>query len=357
MTKNSIALMTDSTCDIPEDLIQQYGITIIPELLIWGEQTFRDRVDITPQTFYERIEKDPVMPTTTLPSPAEFEKVYKDAIAQGAKEIIIFTVSSAMSGTFQAAKQVGERMEVPVHVVDLKGPTMSFGWQVLAAARGREASANIQEMIAAANKVREKLVQIVCLDTLEYLHRGGRIGTATKFLGSLLDIKPLVQINHRTGTVEPAGQARTRKKSVEVLIERFFEQIQTERPIHVAVLHGNALDDAQAIAQRIRQTYAPKELLINITGPVLGINTGPRATSAVRIYGLKSELTIQNSPAQDAPASSAHGWVASAAETDSRYRHHKWTASSRVQLRCWLRNRCGLKCEVSPLREMCQAPS
>lgn len=276
MIKNSIALMADSTCDIPAELIQQYNIIVIPQMVIWGEQTYRDRLDITPETFYERLAKDKLIPSTTLPSPAEFEQVYKDSIANGAKEIIIFTVSAAMSGTFQAAQQVGERMEIPVHVIDSKGPTMSLGWQVLAAARGREAGATVQEMIAAADKVREKLVQIVCLDTLEYLHRGGRIGTATKFLGSLLDIKPLVQINHRTGTVEPAGQARTRKKSIEILIERFFEQIQTKESIHVAVLHGNALNEAQAIAERIRQMYAPKELLINITGPVLGINTGPR---------------------------------------------------------------------------------
>ena len=208
MNKNSIALMTDSTCDIPEELIQQYGITIIPELVIWGDQTFRDRLDISPQAFYERIEKDPVMPTTTLPTPVEFEKAYKDAIAQGAKEIVMFTVSAAMSGTFQAAKQVADRMGFPVHVVDSKGPTMSLGWQVLAAARTQEAGATVQEMIAAADKVREKLVLIVCLNTLEYLHRGGRIGTATKFLGTLLDIKPLVQINHKTGIVEPSGQAR-----------------------------------------------------------------------------------------------------------------------------------------------------
>ena len=267
MVKNSIALMADSTCDIPEHLLQLYGVTIIPALLIWGDQTFRDRVDISPQTFYERIEKDPVMPTTTLPSPVEFEKTYKDAIAQGAKEIILFTVSAAMSGTYQAARQIGERMEVPVHVIDSKGPTMSLGWQVLAAARMREMGASVKEMMAAADKVREKLVQIVCLNTLEYLHRGGRIGNATKFIGTLLDIKPLVQINHRTGLVEPSGQARTRKKSIEVLIERFFEQIQTGRPMHIAVLHGNALQEAQAIAERIRETYNPVELLINITGP------------------------------------------------------------------------------------------
>jgi DegV family protein with EDD domain len=272
-----IALMADSTCDIPENLIQQYGITIIPELVIWGDQTYRDRIDITPLEFYQRIEKDSVMPTTTLPSPAEFEKIYQDAVSRGAQEIVMFTVSAAMSGTYQAAQQVAERMEVPVHVIDSKGPTMSLGWQVLAAARALEAGATAEEMIAAADKVRETLVQIVCLDTLEYLHRGGRIGTATKFIGSLLDIKPLVQINHKSGIVEPSGQARTRKKSIEVLIERFFDQLQKDKPLHIAVLHGNALDEAQVIAERIRQTYQPKELLINITGPVLGINTGPRA--------------------------------------------------------------------------------
>jgi len=277
MNKNSIALMTDSTCDIPEELVGRYGITIIPELVVWGEQTFRDRVDITPQEFYERVQKDPVMPTTTLPSPIDFESIYEGMIAQGAKEIVVFTVSAAMSGTFQAAQQVGERMNVPVYVIDSKGPTMSLGWQVLAAARAREAGATVQEMIVTADRVREKLVQIVCLDTLEFLHRGGRIGSATKFLGSLLDIKPLVQIDHHKGTVEPSGQARTRKKSIEVLIERFFEQIDIKKPIHVAVMHGNALEEAKTIAENIRLRFTPKELLINITGPVLGIHTGPRA--------------------------------------------------------------------------------
>ena len=168
-------------------------------------------------------------------------------------------------------------MSVPVQVIDSKGPTMSLGWQVLAAARAREAGAAIEEMVAAADRVRQKLVQIVCLDTLEYLHRGGRIGTATKFLGGLLDLKPLVRINHETGTVEASGRARTRKKSIEALIESFFEKMDLSQPLHIAVLHGNALGEAQALAERIARDFSPVELLINITGPVLGINTGPRA--------------------------------------------------------------------------------
>ena len=277
MSKHTIALITDSTCDIPESLIQQYDITVIPEIVIWGDKTFRDRIDITPQEFYKRIETDKLMPTTTLPSPADFEKAYKDAIAQGAQGIVMATVSSAMSGTYQLAKQVGDEMSVPVHVIDSKGPTMSLGWQVLAAARAREAGVAIDGMLAAAERVRQTIVQIICLDTLEYLHRGGRIGNATNFIGSLLDLKPLVEINHQTGLVEPSGRARTRKKSIEMLTERFFEKLDHGKPMRIAVLHGNALKEAQAIAEHIRREYSPAELLINITGPVLGINTGPRA--------------------------------------------------------------------------------
>lgn len=274
---NSIALITDSTCDLPQEFIQQYNITVIPEIVIWGEEALRDRIDITPETFYQRLETDKRHPTTTLPSPADVERAYKDVIARGAKEILAVTISSALSGTYQLVKKIGEEMSVPVHVIDARGPTMSLGWQVLAAARAQEAGATIEDMINAADRVRQKLIQVVCLNTLEYLHRGGRIGTATKFLGNLLDLKPLVKINHETGIVEAAGQARTRRKSIEALIELFFEKMDLSTPLHIAVLHGNALEEAQALAERIKRDFSPVELLINITGPVLGINTGPRA--------------------------------------------------------------------------------
>jgi DegV family protein with EDD domain len=258
-------------------MINRYGISVIPLGVVWGDELLHDRVDLTPEEFYQRLESDPIWPTSTLPTPAEFEKIYRDAIEAGAQEIVVMTVSSAMSGTFQLAEQVGRNMDVPVHAVDSKGPTMSLGWQVLAAARMREVGGSAAKMIEAAAKVREKLVQIVCLDTLEYLHRGGRIGNAAHFFGSLLDIKPLVKINHKTGLVEFCGQARTRKKSIESLVSHFFEQLSPEKPKRIAVLHGGALSDAQALADRIMKEYHPLELLVNITGPVLGIHTGPRA--------------------------------------------------------------------------------
>ena len=178
---NTIALITDSTCDIPQAMIDQYRITVIPQFVVWGSEILRDRIDLTAEDFYQRLEKDPIWPTTTLPSPLDFEKVFWDTIVGGAQEIVVMTVSSAMSGTFQLAKQVGQQMDVPVHVVDSKGPTMSLGWQVLAAARIREVGGSALKMVEAAARVRDNLVQIVCLDTLEYLHRGGRIGNAPGF--------------------------------------------------------------------------------------------------------------------------------------------------------------------------------
>src|ERR1035437_10791092 len=163
MLMNPTALITDSTCDIPQAMIDQYGISVIPLGVVWGNEILRDRVDLTPEDFYRRLEQDPVWPTSTLPSPADFEQVYRDAIVKGAKEIVVMTVSGAMSGTFQLAGQVGKHMDIPVHVIDSKGPTMSLGWQVLAAARARELGGSAAKMIEAAAGVREKLVQIVCL--------------------------------------------------------------------------------------------------------------------------------------------------------------------------------------------------
>ena len=274
---DTIAILTDSTCDIPPELINQYRIHVLPHTIIWGTEQFRDRVDMQPADFYERLARDPVYPSTAHVSVAEFAAAYRQAAEEGAREVIVLTVSSAMSGAFNAATQAAGLVDVPVHVVDSKGPTMSLGWQVLTAARQRDLGRTIQQILEKVDEVRRSLVQLVCMDSLEYLHKGGRIGNATHWLGSLLNIKPLVQINHETGLVESAGTARTHKKVVDLMFEKFFSMIDLTRPLHIAVLHGNVLEEAEELAARILREYSPVELLINITGPVLGVNTGPRA--------------------------------------------------------------------------------
>jgi DegV family protein with EDD domain len=277
MVDHQVALVTDSTCDIPDDLLEKYDIAVVPSLVIWGDDALRDRVDIQPEEFYRRLERDPEFPTTSHPTPQDFLETYGEAAQEGAREIVVITVSSAMSGTIETARHAGGMIDIPVHVVDSKGPTMSVGWQVLAAARAREAGGDASAMVKAANEARQGMVQIVCLDTLEYLHKGGRIGGATRFVGTMLKIKPLVTINHQTGLVEAGKRVRTRRKALEALYEEFFQQLDTLKELRVAVLHGDARQDAEMMAERIQRAFAPAELLVNITGPVLGVHTGPRA--------------------------------------------------------------------------------
>jgi len=277
MSPSPIAFITDSTCDLPQDLIDSFGIKVVPHYIIWGDREYKDRVDLQPEEFYRRLETEPTRPTSSQAGIPDFLKAYEEAILHGFKEIVVVTVSSAMSGAYQMAVDAAKKVMLPVHVVDSKGPTMSLGWQVLAGARLQAAGGDVKAVLEKMDQVRQKLTQIVCMNTLEYLQKGGRIGGAAKWIGSMLHIKPVVAINHATGLVEPVGLARTHKNAIEMMYAKFFEGVGKAGQLHVAVLHGNILEEAEELAERIRREFAPAELLINITGPVLGINTGPRA--------------------------------------------------------------------------------
>lgn len=272
-----LKIISDSTCDVPDDLLKQYDIGIISHLIIWGNEQFRDRVDMQAVDFYERLVKDPVYPSSSQASVMDFKQVYEKAQAEGATEIIMLTVSSAMSGAYQMAQEAAKLVSIPVFPVDGKSPTMSLGWQVLAAARARDAGMKTPQILEMLEDLKKKMVQYVYMESLEYLQKGGRIGNAVSWVGSLLKIRPLVAINHHTGLVEPVSLARTRKGGIDLLYNKFFNHFKHSKNLHVAVLHGNVLEDAQALAKRITEEFHPVELIINMTGPVLGINTGPAA--------------------------------------------------------------------------------
>ncbi|MBG0770081.1 MAG: DegV family protein [Anaerolineaceae bacterium] len=272
-----IAVITDSTCDIPDDLIEKYGIIVVPQYIIWGDQQYRDRVDMQPVEFYERLITDKERPTTAQASVGDFQAAIEAAMEKGATEAVILTVSSAMSGTYNMAKQAAEQAPIRVEVIDSKGPTMTLGWQTLAAARARDEGASLDEIVMKVAKVRAGMVQMVAMETLEYLQYGGRIGDAVKWVGNILKVKPLVSIDHESGRVQPTGLARTQHALKEMLYKKFFEQLKGGKKFHIAVLHGNALEEAQKLVDRINKEFNPVELLVNITGPVLGINTGPDA--------------------------------------------------------------------------------
>ncbi|MGD2144745.1 MAG: DegV family protein [Anaerolineae bacterium] len=272
-----VALITDSTSDIPKELIAQYDIIVVPLHVIWGDESFRDRIDMQPQAFYQRLAEDPRYPTTAHPTPEDFLATYRETMEAGAQEIVVITLSSELSGASKSARQAGTMLGSSVHVVDSKATTMSLGWQVLAAARSREAGGDAGAMTQAAEEARRSGVLHVCLDTLEYLHKGGRIGGAARFIGSLLNVKPLVYVDHETGRVEAAGRVRTRSRGLKTLYRGFFEELDTQKDMHIAVMHGDAPRDADRIVEQIAREYAPAELVTDITGPVLGVHTGPRA--------------------------------------------------------------------------------
>jgi DegV family protein with EDD domain len=277
MAAKRIEIITDSTCDIPPALIEKYSIIVQPHVLIWGEQQYRDRVDLQPEEFYRRLSKDTVLPTTSQASVQDFATVYERARERGVDAVVAIVVSGALSGAVQSARSAAEEAKLPVHVHDSRGATMSLGWQVLAAARAREAGGDVADMLAAAERVRERVQLYICLDTLEYLYRGGRIGNARRLVGTMLNIKPLIYINHELGIVEAGGMAMTRRKSLETLYSKYFSLMDVTRPLHIAVLHGDASQDAAEMFDRVQREYHPVELLTNITGPALGIHTGPLA--------------------------------------------------------------------------------
>jgi DegV family protein with EDD domain len=277
MVQSTVEIITDSTCDIPQNLVDQYKINVIPHYVIWGDRQYLDRVNLQPEEFYARLETEKTRPTSAQATVMDYLKTFEQAIERGVKEIVVVTVSSAMSGAYQCAVNAAAQVKIPVHVVDSKGPTMTLGWQVLAAARVQDAGGDVRAMLSKMDQIRQTMTQIVSMDTMEFLQHGGRIGDAAKWIGSMLSIKPVVSINHVSGRVEPVGLSRTHHGAVELMYQRFFEKMDPTRKLRVAVLHGNIPNEAQSMAERIKKEFSPVEIIINITGPVLGINTGPRA--------------------------------------------------------------------------------
>jgi DegV family protein with EDD domain len=274
-----IALVTDSTSDIPAEWIKQYEISIVPLTIIFGTQQYLDGVELSAEQFYQRLGQERAHPTTSQPPPGAFLKAYHRAAECGADEILVITISSAMSGTIESAKQAAQEAGLPVHVMDGRNNSLGLGWQVIAAARAREAGGGLEDMLAAAEHVRTNVVYYISLDTIEYLSKGGRISEAARFLDSIIHIKPLIYVRPETGTVGASIPARSRKSALEGLYKEFTRRFSPGQALHVAVLHNDARPEAEALAERLQQEYAPREMFISIVSPVLGVHTGPKAVA------------------------------------------------------------------------------
>lgn len=271
------ALITDSSSDLPLSLVRDYAIQVVPLYIIWGTAELRDGIDITSEAFYRRLISDHNHPKTSQPAPADFSRAINAAAQAGAQQALILTLSGAMSGTLRAAEQGAREASIPVKVMDSYANSMSLGWEVLAAARTRQRGGDLDAMVASAIAVRSTLVTRVMVDTLEFLHKGGRINAVQRMIGSAINVKPQLFVDHATGEVKAGSRTRTRSKAIDELYRSFTAHMAVGRPLRVAVMHGDAQSDAQALAERIQNNLRPLEIIVGLTSAVLGVHTGPGA--------------------------------------------------------------------------------
>ena len=280
-----IKIVTDSACDIPEDLTQEFGIIKVPTHIIWDGEQYLDSLTMTAEEFYRRLPTTSAIPTSSQPSLGEFRQAFEEAEAQGAQEIVCLTVSSKLSGTFESASNAAKECKLPVHVVDTRAISMQQGWQVLAAPRAARLGASVRQVLDAIEAVRQKVVFSVGLPSLANLARSGRLGPAFKLIGNVvIAVHPLVAVNAESGKIEPVALARTKKSMLDKVFNHFKQKVGNGLKLYAAVMHGAALKEAQFLKERIQQELMPVELIVTSTGPVLGAHAGPGAVALSGYY-------------------------------------------------------------------------
>lgn len=269
----TIKIVTDSTADLPEELVKELGITVVPVYVRFGDKVYRDRVDISEDEFYERLTHDPVHPNTTQPTPQDFVDVYQK-LSQEADGIISIHISAKLSGTCNSALMARETVgkECPIEVVDSETLSMALGLVVIAAATAAKAGESMDKIVEAAKQAMPKIRLLFLLDTLEYLKKGGRIGKAKALLGSILSVKPMLAV--KDGELVPAGQARTRAKGMDKLVE-FVQSAANIQDL--AVVYNTTPDEAQTLAERIGSVFDKEKIRMARVGPALGVHGGPGA--------------------------------------------------------------------------------
>ena len=272
---SKLAIVTDSSPNIPDHIIKEYGIHVVPLTVIWGEKSYYDGVDITNTEFYNRLETAKVMPSTSQPSVADFEVLFR-SLYQDGYEILAILLTEALSGTISSATQAKKMLpEATIEIVNSRTLAMAHGFHVMAAARAAKNGASLAECKRIAEDARDRSGVIFVLDTLEFLHRGGRIGGAKRFVGTLLNVKPILAIED--GVIVTLDQVRTQKKALETIVDLIVERTEGHKSIRLATLHANNPETAQHILDEVTKRIPLAEKVFAELSPVLGTHAGPGA--------------------------------------------------------------------------------
>jgi DegV family protein with EDD domain len=274
LAKTGFRVVTDSTADLPPAWRERYAIEVVPLKVLFGNESFRDGVDLTSDQFFQRLEASQELPTTSAPSPGDFAAVYQ-RLSGECEGVVSIHLGSNLSATCESARLGAESLEgFPVHVVDSRSTTMPIAFLCRVAAE----SPDLASAVKAASERVDKLGILALLDTMRYIQMGGRISKLQYLLGSMLDVKPLLKLDH--GEIKSLDRTRTRAKAIPGMIQR----LKDEGPLEsLAVMHGSAPADAEKLRGQLRQEMPEIEIEIGQIGAVLGTHTGPRALGLVYV--------------------------------------------------------------------------
>ena len=267
----TVKVVTDTTADLPSSIASELGIKVVPQYVRFGDQVFKDLVEISYDEFYKRLQNDPVHPSTSQPSPKDFIDAYKSVIP--AKDgIISLHVSKKLSGTYDSAVQAKQLIvkDTVIEVIDTESVSMGLGLVAIMAARMAKQGASLKDITVAVNNAMPQMRLMGIFDTLKYLAAGGRIGKAKALLGSILSVKPV--LTFKEGELQPAGQVRSRSKG----IDRLVEWTGTLGKIaDLAVVHTTTPDEAKALAERLGGYFPKNQIIISRLSAAVGAHAGP----------------------------------------------------------------------------------
>ena len=286
---SKVAIVTDSTAYLPEDLVSAYNITVVPLVVIWGEETLLDNVDIGPDEFYTRLASAKVMPTTSQATIKAFADVFEQLHQEGF-EILTVVISSALSGTMDSATQAMKMVpEAKVELVDSKLTSVPLAFMALSAARAAKRGATLAKCKEIAEAIRDHSEVFFAVDTLEFLHRGGRIGGASRFLGTALNLKPILYLEN--GKIEALEKVRTSKRAHKRLIELLKSRMDGRSPINMVGVVSAAADKSMTkLMADIKENFQPKEIMMADLSPAIGTHTGPGTVGVAYVAGVDPAL-------------------------------------------------------------------
>jgi DegV family protein with EDD domain len=281
-----IAFVTDSTAYLPDALVREYKISVAPLLLLWDSISYRDGVDIQPSEFYTRLKTAKTMPTTSQVPVIVMKEIFQDLVDKGSEVLGTF-ISSKLSGTMQSAQQALQEMGTAaekVTIVDSYATAMALGFQVLAAARAVRDGATVKDCKELIERSRSQVGVYFSVDTLEFLHRGGRIGSAQRFIGSALNMKPILAL--KNGQIEAEDRVRTKAKALDRVLELVKADVSGKPNIHLSTVHANAEEEARQLLDRASQELGAVESVLAAVSPVIGTHAGPGTVGLVYMAGI-----------------------------------------------------------------------